>query len=492
MTIILLVCTLTALMTLMLGAIGFYVTFRWLLRHGEQTMGHPPQQTWWEVLFTLKSRRLSSLLLTMQRAESGTPAEHPMGSAPRHDWLQHLGFDTATFRPTPLDADVPVDVAVTVGPGAAQPLHLALPVLIAPMGYGIALSAETKVALAQAATLAGTAIVSGEGPYLPEERAFAERWIAQQNRGTWAHQAPVLKMADMIELQWGQGSEGGSAVSKSGSWLPRRALSATEGHETIHGTPWSLADWVASVKKGRSDCPLGIKLPASQHLEADLAYLMQWPFDVITVDASAAGSAGSPSVLSDHFGLEVALATHRAHRWLSDAGLRSQITLVVSGGIRGAADIARLLILGADATALGSTLLYAALHEQISSHWPLPATEIAFPPSAKNPSPPLHVYQAAEHVARWFQATKTELTLICQAVGVASIAALRQARPLVAHSPEAARIFDLPFDGHSNRKPGAFLPLMDPLSELSDAYRQLNQTLAWIERRYPRPSIPPS
>lgn len=472
----------TFCLTIVFGTVGYLIVRR-MMRWMESSMGQPPSQSLWEMLFTLKSHTWSALLLTMQRAETGQPAEHPMGSQPVIDWMSHVGFDPATFAPVPLGRHVSIDLRVSLGPRATRPVTIALPVLIAPMGYGIGLSAETKVALAQAATVAGTAVVSGEGPYLPEERAYAERWILQQSRANWAHQTAVLQLADMIELQWGQGSEGGMEVVKRMPKISRRTIIAAQGPAVIQATPYaSLAAWISTVKNIRGDCPIDVKLPASQHLERDLAYLLTLSIDVITLDASGAGSAGSPSVISDHTGISVTLATHRAHQWLVGAGERERITLIVSGGVHGAAEVARLIALGADAVMVGSSVLFAALHEQIASHLPaVPPTALAFARSVQNTAPRLDVNQAAEHITNWFEATRAELETILRALGFSSLAAFRQARPLVARSREAARLFKIPFDGDEVSLMGN---LLDSVRDLATSYNTLNHILVEIEEAW--------
>ncbi|NMP21197.1 FMN-binding glutamate synthase family protein [Sulfobacillus harzensis] len=465
-----------------LALLGILWFGRRLGRHVESSLGMKPKSTLWEMFFTMRTHGLADLLMTMQRAESGQPAEHPMGSKPAVDWLNAIGFDPATFVPKLRSQNAPVDLRVTLGAQRSRPLHLAMPILIAPMGYGIALSAETKVALAQAATLAGIAILSGEGPYLPEERAFSERWILQESRGGWAHQPAVRNLADMIELQWGQASEAGKGLTKDRADLPPRVIQAVHGEAVIEAAPYhSIEEWVDEVRRQRSDCPLGVKIPASQHLESDLALLCALDIDVITLDGAGAGSAGSPAVISDYFGISTALAAYRAHRWLMQAGFRDRVSLVVSGGVHGAVDAARLIALGADAVAVGSELLFAALHEQVAEHWPMtPPTQMAFARSKRNHAPSLDVGQASEHITHWLDATRAELATILRTQGLSSLTELRATCPLIARTPLAARVFSLPFDGD-----GPTPPLVaHKVGELVASYAQLNRILTTISEEW--------
>jgi hypothetical protein len=466
---------LVPLLTVTLAAGACYLGFHRAARRLESSMGHPPRHTFWEMFFTLRARSLSSLLLTLQRAESPRPAEHPMGSRVAVDWMNAIGFNPGTFAAPPLGSQGQMDLSVAIGPHCGKPLVLSMPVLIAPMGYGIGLAAETKAALAQAATLAGIAVVSGEGAFIPEERAYAAKWVLQESRGKWAHQSAVRGLADMIEIQWGQASEGGATVVKPAVEIPLRMARAAKGKAVIGAAPRDFAGWAAAIKKVRPDCPLGVKIPASQHVEEDLAYLAALPVDVVTLDGSGAGSTGSPAAISDHFGISAVLACHRAHQWLTMAGIRSRITLIISGGIRDAADTVRLYALGADAVMVGTDPLMAALHGQVSEWWtPVPPTNLAFARSTVNPAPPLDVGLAAEHVWNWLEATRSEIKTILRTMGMSSLDMLRSERPLVGRTREAAALFQIPFDAEPSMQMGQRVP------ELVAQYQQLNHTLSRI------------
>ncbi|PSR32060.1 MAG: FMN-binding glutamate synthase family protein [Sulfobacillus benefaciens] len=443
----------------------------------ERGLGQNPTGTLWEMLYTVNANSGTQLAMTMQRAEQGKPAEHPMGSSPAVFWLDQIGFDPATLDPVPRDRSVAVDLGVRLGPQAQKPLKLSLPVLIAPMGYGVGLNERAKVALAQASSLVDTAIASGEGPFLPEERAFATHWILQWSRAEWAHQAAVVQLADMVEIQVGQGSEAGIGIVKDACAIPHRAADAAHGNVEIRAiTPGQIPKWIQEIRGIKGDVPIGIKVPANQHLEQDLALLTKWGVDVITLDGSAAGSAGSPAVISDHFGLDVGLAIHRAHRWLVEAGLRDQVSLIGSGGIHDAADIAKLLALGADAVAVGSTLLFALSHEQVAENLPnMPPTTLVMAEGQDRGPLKLDLDRASEHVAGWFEATRIELALICQALGVTSIHDLGP-QHLIARSLEASARFHLASDADPLR----WMRVNEALNQLVGQYQAANAILAHL------------
>lgn len=456
---------------------------RWLAHRAEVMMGRPPQLSGWEWLFSLASTAPRELALTVQRAERGEPAQHPMGSPKGERWLDRLAWDPATLQP---EARPPhtVSTAVTVGPRAARPLRLALPVLPAPMAYGLALTAEAKIALAEATTVAGTAASSGEGPFLPEERACAARWIHQASRADWPRQAPLVALADMVELQVGQGSEASATVSEATAGLPERVVAAARFRSRVviaAGLPQPLTAWLADIRAVRADIPVGVKLPATGHVEQDVLRLAQWGVDAITLDGAEAATAHSVAVIHDASGIPTALAVRRADRALRAAGLRHRLTLIASGGLRGAGDIAKVLALGADAAIVGTSLLVAASHGQVAKVFPAgspSALTFVTPPAARRPR--FDRVQAVSELAGWFRATEAELRLLAGALAVERLAELGPER-LVAHDAEVAAALGLVHAGQTG------WPVVNlRLSELALLYQGVNGLLRDLARNLRR------
>ncbi|PSR22064.1 MAG: FMN-binding glutamate synthase family protein [Sulfobacillus acidophilus] len=444
---------LAAIVALVMGALllaialGGWFLFRWAIARVEQGMSGSSRSSLLELFFGLQTIRLEELFLLLQRTAHAKPAQHPMGSPTRIHWLDEFTWDPATLDPPAISRRARVHLEVSLGPRALRPLTLAFPVVIAPMGYGIALNRVTKVALAQASALAGIATNSGEGPFLPAERAFAQCWILQYGRGPWDHQDETLRIADMVEIQVGQGSEAGTGIEKSIKRLPSRVRQAMD-HPTrkfhIHGGfPWPLPAVIQRIRRINPEVPVGIKLPASNHLEQDLALMLQWGVDVITFDGNEAASSSSPAVISDHFGIATAEAIARAHRWLVLHKRRQDVSLIAAGGARSASDIATLLALGADTVAVGTAILFAATQNQVARVLPFygPSRLVFAEPSLPRRQE-LNLDKAVESCLNWLKATQSELALIAQALGVDRIQAV-SAHHLVARTDRAQHVLQL-------------------------------------------------
>src|SRR4029453_15023715 len=81
--------------------------------------------------------------------------------------------------------------------------------------------------------------------------------------------------------------------------------------------------------------------------------------DVIYLDGAGGGTGAGPHVAAEETGVPLMSAIPEARRALEDVGLADDIDLVVAGGIRNGADVAKCLALGADAVAIGTTALMA-------------------------------------------------------------------------------------------------------------------------------------
>jgi len=81
--------------------------------------------------------------------------------------------------------------------------------------------------------------------------------------------------------------------------------------------------------------------------------------DVVVVDGMQGGTAATQEVFIEHVGIPTLPATRLAVEALKEAGVHREVQLIVSGGIRSGADVAKALALGADAVSIGTAALIA-------------------------------------------------------------------------------------------------------------------------------------
>lgn len=343
----------------------------------------------WE--FVSASTRVTPQMIveTNLRSEEGKVINRPLGTPRRFPSLDSLMFNFAQLASLPTPGDVPIDTSVVIGKKAAKPIFLRTPILVSGMAYGYGLSENFKIALAKGASLAGTATNTGEGPWLPKEREAAKYLILHYNKGHWSKTVDILKQADAIEIQMGQGALGGvahyMAANKIDAKLRRQFQLKPGENAVIHARqpglndPKQLSRLVNELREITAGVPIGIKLAAGKNLETDLEIAVESGIDYIACEGAEAATKGSAPILQDDFGLPVVFAIARAGKYLRDLGVKDRVSLIVSGKLRSPGDFLKAIALGADAVYIGTMALFAASHTQVLKALPFePPTQIAW------------------------------------------------------------------------------------------------------------------
>ena len=276
----------------------------------------------------------------------------------------------AQLDPAPLNDDDPVSTQTIIGKNAKQPMVLESPVYISHMSFG-ALSKEIKTALAKGSAMAKTAMCSGEGGILPEEKAAAYKHIFEYIPNKYSVTDENLKTSDAIEIKIGQGTKPGMGGHLPGSKVTEeiaaiRGKNVGEDIQSPSKFPEinskddlkAMVDMLRERSEGR---PVGIKLAAG-NIEKDLAYAVSAGLDFITIDGRGGATGSSPFFLREATSVPTIYALSRARRYLDS--IQSDIALVITGGLRVSADFAKALAMGADAVAVASAPLIAAACQQ--------------------------------------------------------------------------------------------------------------------------------
>lgn len=327
-----------------------------------------------EMVVSAKKVNPINLVELAMRAHQGTPISRPLGSHfPFSPWEKLLFNPVHLFRfPTP--DNVTIDTQVVIGPRARKPLTLSIPIMIAAMSFGGALSKRAKVALAKAATMAGTATNTGETGLLEEERQEAKLLIGQYNRGGWLNTPEKYKRLDAVEIQLGQGAQGSSpqrtAAKNIGPEL-KEVYELQKGQDAqirsrLPGVN-TKEDFCQLVRRLREETgvPVGLKIAATHHLEKELAIALEAGVDFITLDGAEGGTHGGAPTLQDDLGLPTLFAISRAANFLAQKGVSGQVSLLAAGGLITPGQMLKALALGADGVYIGTAAVMALVSEQI-------------------------------------------------------------------------------------------------------------------------------
>lgn len=282
---------------------------------------------------------------------------------PRWESLQ---FQTAQLHRLPLMDDDAVGTDIVIGLAAKRPLHLDIPLFVSDMSFG-ALSEEAKIALATGAELAGTGICSGEGGMLPEEQAANSRYFYELASAKFGFHLEKLQGVQAFHFKAGQGAKTGTGGHLPGNKVKGRIAEVrelNEGESAISPPRFSdlanAADFrkfAEEVRDATGGIPIGFKISAN-HIEKNIDFALDASADYIILDGRGGGTGAAPLIFRDNISIPTIPALARARRHLDKLG-RKETTLIITGGLRTAADFAKALCLGADGVALSNSALQA-------------------------------------------------------------------------------------------------------------------------------------
>ncbi len=313
---------------------------------------------------------------------------------------------------------------------AKNPLVIETPIMISGMSYG-ALSKEAKTALAKSTQIVGTSINNGEGGLLPEERDNSYKQVVQITPSRMGFSLKNIEAADALEIICGIGAKPGLSGHLMGSKITKEIAEFRQLPEGIdlhshprHGDIFGADDMVLKILELRDvtdwKIPIFVKIAAGR-VKEDVKIAAKTGADGIVVDGSEGGTGAAPVVASAHLGIPTLPALVQAVRALEEMGVKEEISLVVSGGIRDGSDVVKALALGADAVAIGTGAMVAMgcvvclrCHEG----------KCAFGIGTQDPErrKKLNIDNAAQKVANYIQGMTYEAVIIAKAAGKTALA----------------------------------------------------------------------
>ena len=286
---------------------------------------------------------------------------------PHFDDLLFLGASMSRY---PLEGyREKCDTSVVLGTRYAKnPIHLDIPVTIAGMSFG-ALSATAKEALGRGANSAGTSTTTGDGGMTPEERGHSKTLVYQYLPSRYGMNPDDLRKADAIEIVLGQGAKPGGGGMLLGQKISDRVAQmrtlpkGVDQRSACRHPDWTGPDDLAiKITELREvtdwQVPIYIKVGATRTYY-DVKLAVKAGADVIVLDGMQGGTAATQEVFIEHVGIPTLAAIPQAVQALQEMGMHREVQLIVSGGIRNGADVAKCMALGADAVGIGTAALIA-------------------------------------------------------------------------------------------------------------------------------------
>lgn len=364
---------------------------------------------------------------------------------------------------------------------AKKPIELDIPITIAGMSFG-ALSANVKEALGRAATAMGTSTTTGDGGMTPEERNSSKTLVYQCLPSRYGFKPDDVRRADAIEVVIGQGAKpGGGGMLLGQKVNPRVAAMRTlpEGVDQRSASrhpDWTGPDDLAiKIQELREitdwQKPIYVKVGATRVFN-DVKLAVHSGADVVVVDGMQGGTAATQTCFIEHAGIPTLAAVRQAVDALEDLNMKGTVQLIVSGGIRTGADVAKAIAMGADAVAIGQgTLMALGCNREMYFHDGQPVsaeadyaalgTQAGFchhchtgkcPVGVTTQDPVLEQRLqpdwGAKHLRNYLKTLTMELTTLARACGKQDVHHL-EPEDLVALTVEAAAMARIPLAGTS-------------------------------------------
>ncbi|MCI0711692.1 MAG: glutamate synthase-related protein [Chloroflexi bacterium] len=330
---------------------------------------------------------------------------------------------TGQLARRPLLDNAPVGTELIIGPNAAKPLRLDIPLLVSDMSYG-ALSEEAKIALATGAELAGTGICSGEGGMLPEEQQANSRYFYELASAKFGWSLDKVKLVQAFHFKGGQGAKTGTGGHLPGNKVVGKIAQVRglpEGQPAV--SPATFADLVTTadfrevadqVRDISGGIPIGFKLSA-QHIEEDIDFALEASADYIILDGRGGATGAAPNVFKNNISVPTMVALARARRHLDSIG-RDDITLIITGGLRTESDFVKALALGADGIAIANSAIQAigclGMRACHTNNCP-----VGIATQRRDLRSRLVIEKSAEHLRNFFEATIELMQVLARACG---------------------------------------------------------------------------
>lgn len=404
-----------------------------------------------------ESWKYPDMMEIVRKSDSGKYQIRSTGALRKIPTFDDLVITPAQVSRPPLDKyREPCGTDVVLGSRFAEnPLKIDTPIMIGAMSFG-ALSKEAKMALAIGSSLAGTATNTGEGGMLHEERDLADKLIAQYASGRFGISADTLNKGDAIEIKIGQGAKsgmGGHLLGEKVTADVAKIRMIPEGSDALSPArhmdivgPEDLAMKISQLREITDwKVPIMVKF-ASGKVASDVKIAAKAGADVVVVDGMQGGTGAGPDVIMEHSGIPTLASVVEADKALREINLREDVDLVIAGGIRSGADVAKAMALGADAVYIATAALIA-IGCRVCQQCHTSTCKKGIATQNLELRHRLNVKQAGKQVANYIKAMTDEACMLVQQAGNTHLSKLEKEN-LRALTLEASALSGVPMAGN--------------------------------------------
>lgn len=277
--------------------------------------------------------------------------------------LTNGGPDKA-FEPADVDLAIPLNRR---NDGRSE-ITIGFPVYGGGMSFG-SISLTTMLARAEAFRAFDSFTCTGEGGYPEELKEYDDCMITQVATGLFGVKEDTIKRVKIVEFKYAQGAKpglGGHLLGDKVTPAVAQMRESVQGSSLFSPFPFHSVysvedhkkhvDWIKEMNP-KALVSVKVSTPTDVDMVAVGSYYAG--AHIIHLDGSYGGTGAAPDIAKKNIAMPIEYAIPKVHRFLEAEGIRSEITLVASGGLRTAWDIAKVIALGADAVVIGTAELIA-------------------------------------------------------------------------------------------------------------------------------------
>ncbi len=302
------------------------------------------------------------------------------------------------------------------------------------MSFG-SVSLETMLARAWAAQHWDSFTCTGEGGYPDELLPYAEHVITQIATGLFGVREDTIRRARIVEFKYAQGAKPGLGGHLLGS---KNTPSVASMREAVQGTslfsPFPFhsvysvedhkkhVDWVRTVNP-RALISVKVSTPTDVDMVAVGSYYAG--AHIVQLDGAYGGTGAAPEIAKKNIAMPLEYAIPKVHRFLQQEGIRDELVLMASGGVRTAYDVAKAIALGADGCIIGTAELVAMGCMRLGTCERERGCPFGIATTDRELAGQIQPVEAGRRIVNLYGSWRIQLAAIMDRLGLASVRELR-------------------------------------------------------------------